>query len=105
MSMRGKAARVTFLILFSTQSALAAVTFTAATSSSSGRPLSALAPGDTLTIDVTMRTDGEGIYGLGVSAVGHDPSILAFTSGSIPTDVLNAICVRPGFCFGGIANT
>jgi hypothetical protein len=94
----------TTAMFFAASVAGAAATFTA-TASSSGGPISALNPGDVVTIDITLGSDGSAVFGLGVSAVGYNPAIASFTSGSVPANVLNAICVAPGTCFGGLANT
>ena len=66
-------------------------------------PLSALSVGDTVTIDVTLGSTG-GVFGLGVSAIDFDP-VVSFSSGTVPANVLNSICVAPGTCFGGLPNT
>jgi hypothetical protein len=100
--MKFRAALLASLILFTAQAALAVATFTASATSNGG-PLTALDVGDVVTIDVTLRSDAD-VFGLGVSAVGYDPSIASFTSGTIPANVLNAIC-SGGSCFGGLANT
>jgi hypothetical protein len=95
----------TTAMFFAASVAGAAATFTASATSASGNPLTALVVGDVVTIDVTLRSDGSSVFGLGVSAVGYDTSVATFTSGSVPANVLNAICVGPGTCFGGLANT
>jgi hypothetical protein len=100
--MKFSAALLASLILFTAQSALADGTFTASATSDGG-PLTALEIGDVVTIDVTIRSDGAEVFGLGVSAVGYDPAVVSFTSGTIPANVLNAIC-SGGSCFGGLAN-
>jgi hypothetical protein len=94
----------TTAMFFAASVAGAAATFTASATSASGNPLTALVVGDVVTIDVTLRSDAD-VFGLGVSAVGYDTSVATFTSGSVPANVLNAICVGPGTCFGGLANT
>jgi hypothetical protein len=106
--MKFRAALLASLILFTAQAALADATFTASATSNGG-PLTALSVGDVVTIDVTIRSDGIApagdVFGLGVSAVGYDTAVATFTSGSLPTNVLNQICVAPGSCFAGLANT
>ena len=92
----------TTAMFFAASVASAATTFTAS-ATTSGTSLSGLVVGDTVTIDVTLGSDG-GVFGLGVSAIGFDP-VASFTSGSVPANVLNAICVAPGACFGGLPNT
>jgi hypothetical protein len=101
--MKFRAALLASLILFTAQAALADATFTA-TATSNGGPLTALSVGDVVTIDVTIRSDAD-VFGLGVSAVGYDTAVATFTSGSLPTSVLNTVCVAPGTCFGGLPNT
>ncbi len=87
-----------------TSTANAAVTFTASTTVSSGNPLTALAPGDVVTIEVELRSDGEQAFGLGGAATGYDSSLLEFTSGQTVTGALAAVCTG-GSCFGGIDNS
>jgi hypothetical protein len=93
----------TTAIFFVASVAGAAATFSA-TATPSANTILTLVPSDTVTIDITMLSDGSSVFGLGVSAVGYDPAVASFASGSIPANVLNAICVGPGTCFGGLAN-
>jgi hypothetical protein len=83
----------------------AATTFTA-TASSSGGPLSALNPGDVVTIDIQLTSDGEALYGLGGSAVGYDASVAVFSTGTTTASALNLVCLpAPTGCLGGLPNS
>jgi hypothetical protein len=93
----------TTAMFFAASVAGAATTFSASTSTS-GASLSALQVGDTVTIDVTLSSDGTGVFGLGVSAIGYSPA-LSFTSGQAAGSVLNQVCIAPSTCFGGLDNT
>jgi hypothetical protein len=84
--------------------ASAAATYTAATTVGSGNATTALVPGDVVTIDVTLRSDGALTLGIGGAATGYDPAVAAYTSGTASSSFLNGNCF-PGFgCFGGLDN-
>jgi hypothetical protein len=104
--MKFRAALLASLILFSAQAAVAAVTFTASASSGSGNALSALVVGDVVTIDITVRSDGEAVFGLGGSAVGYDSTVAEFTSGTAVALVFATTCLpAPTGCLAGLSNT
>jgi hypothetical protein len=84
--------------------ASAEATYSAVTTVASGNAITALAAGDVVTIDVTLRSDGELTLGIGGAATGYDPAVAAFTSGTATSSFLNAICVPGAGCFGGIDN-
>ena len=58
------------LSLFVAASADASVWYSIAASVDSGNSLSSLQIGDRVTFDITIRSDGEPIYGVGASAYG-----------------------------------
>ena len=60
--------------------------------------------GDFVTVDITLRSDGESAFGLGGSAIGYDESIVGFQSGIAAPDVLVQVCVASVGCFGGLDN-
>ncbi|MBJ22952.1 MAG: hypothetical protein CL933_26375, partial [Deltaproteobacteria bacterium] len=57
-------------ILLLASSANAALTWTA-TATASGGDINNMLDGDTLTIDITLRSDAEGVYGFGGAAYGY----------------------------------
>jgi hypothetical protein len=81
----------------------AEVTFTASASSNGG-PISALNPGDLVTIDITLRSDGEAAFGVGGAAFGYDESVASYVSGTAVNAVLVQVCVPALGCFGGVDN-
>jgi hypothetical protein len=85
----------------------AAVTFTAVATASGGNLL-CMMPGETLTIDVFMRSDadvsGETVFGLGASVFGYCGA-LTFVSGVTSATFLNQTPTGPGAGFGGLPNT
>ena len=84
--------------------ASAETTYSAATTVASGNAITALVPGDVVTIDVTLRSDGALTLGIGGAATGYDPAVAEFTSGTATGSFLNGNCF-PGFgCFGGLDN-
>ncbi len=65
----------------------------------------ALGMGETITLQVTLTNpELDGINGLGLSIHGYNEAVVDFTSGEAVDSYLNAICVAPGTCFGGLAN-
>lgn len=91
-------------VLLTAHGASAALTNTASASSNGG-PISALLPGDLVTIDITLRSDGEAAYGVGGSAIGYDESIASFVSGTAVGVVLAEACYSGFGCFDGIDNS
>ncbi len=81
--------------------AQAAVTYSVASSVDSGNSLTSLQVGDRVTFDITIRSDGEPIYGVGASAYGYS-SVLSFDSGFTNPTVLSQLCVPAAGCFGGL---
>ena len=91
-------------MLLVASAASAEVTYTASASSSGG-PLSALNPGDLVTVDITLRSDGELAFGVGGSAIGYDEAVASYSSGTAVSDVLVQVCVASLGCFGGVDNS
>ena len=85
--------------------ALAAVTYTASATTSDGSPLTAVAPGAQVIIDITVRTD-DFASAAGGSVNNYDNSVVALNAGAstIAGTIFNSICVAPGTCFGGLIN-
>ena len=62
-----------------------------------------VAPGDQVTIDIVItNTAGTSVNGLGASVTDYGAN--EFVGGQAVTNYLNAICVAPGTCFGGLDN-
>jgi hypothetical protein len=91
-------------MFFAASVAGAAVTFTQSTSVDSGRALSALEIGDVVTIDITLRSDGEGTLAVGAAASGYDTGVVSFSGGQASSAVLVQVCIPTVGCFGGIGN-
>ena len=91
-------------ILLLASSANAALTWTA-TATASGGDINNMLDGDTLTIDITLRSDAEGVYGFGGAAYGYDPGsvILDGPNSYGAVNALNSICFG-GMCFGGMTD-
>ena len=99
-----RVALIASMLVLATSLASAEVTFTAATSVDSGNPITALAPGDVVTIDVTLRSDGEGTLAIGAAASGYDSAVASFSGGQTSAAVLVQVCIPAAGCFGGISN-
>jgi hypothetical protein len=91
-------------MFFAASVAGAAVTFSAVASSGSGNALSALEPGDVVTVDITLRSDGEGTLAVGAAASGYDRNVVSFDSGQAASAVMVQVCIPAVGCFGGIGN-
>ncbi len=61
-----------------------------------------LAPGDQLRLDVTLRSDGAPVAGVGASATDYASNNLAFNSGTGVATVLAEICFPGIGCLGGL---
>ena len=61
-----------------------------------------LSPGDTLRLDVTLRSDGSPIAGVGASVTDYAGNGLAFASGTGVTRVLASSCLPSVGCNGGL---
>ena len=92
-----------FLVM-SASYANAEVTYTVETTTGNGNPLNAMDMGETLTIDVFLRSDGEAVFGLGASVFGYDGA-LTYVSGTTSETFLNQAATGPGTGFGGLPNT
>jgi len=86
----------------------AAVTFTVVATASGGDLLE-MQVGDTLTIDVTMRSDadvsGETVFAIGAAVFGYDPGSLTLVGGTTPAAAMNQVVTGPGTGFGGLVST
>lgn len=93
-------ASVAMLFAASTASALV---FVATTSVGSGNPLTALVPGDVVTINIRMSNpDPDQIFGVGGGIQGWDESVASFTSGQM--NVGPYFCTNAG-CTTGLGNS
>ena len=92
-------------ILLLASSANAALTWTA-TATASGGDINNMLDGDTLTIDITLRSDAEGVYGFGGAAYGYDPGSVTLDGANSygAPNVLNTVCVPAAGCFGGMTD-
>lgn len=99
-----RAALIASLVFLSTSVASAVVTYTATATVTSGNPLNALVIGDVVTVDVTIRSDGEGTLGIGGAATGHDNTILTFNSGVANEELFFENCIPTYGCFNGQTN-
>ena len=93
------------LVVMFASAASAELTWTA-TATASGGDINNMTPGDTLTIDITLRSDAEGVFGFGGAAYGYDPGSVTLdgpNSYGAP-NVLNTVCVAGPMCFGGMTD-
>jgi hypothetical protein len=90
-------------ILLLASSANAALTWTA-TATASGGDINNMLDGDTLTIDITLRSDAA-VYGFGGAAYGYDPGSVTLDGANSygAVNALNAMCFG-GTCYGGMAD-
>ena len=96
----------TAALLLSAGSTFAAATWTATATTSSGNPLSAVAPGDQITLSIGLTTTSPDLLGISGSINNYDPSVVApaATGHVIPTSALSQICIATLGCLGGVAN-
>ena len=94
------------LLVMSASFANAAVTYTVVATASGG-DLNNMSVGDTLTLDVSMRSDadvtGEALFGLGASVFGYNGA-LTYVSGITANAAFNSFNTGPGTGFGGLDN-
>ncbi len=95
-------------VVMSASFANAAVTFTV-DATASGGDLLEMQVGDTLTIDVTWRSDadvsGETVFGIGAAVFGYAPGSLSLVEGTTSLATLVFIATGPGTGFGGVDST
>ena len=60
--------------------------------------------GTIVTIGLRIVSDGDDVFGLGVSAYGYDESILDFEGGIAVASLFHAYCEIGVGCFGGVPN-
>ena len=95
--------------LFVSTLAIAAMFFAASTASAvdllvSGAPEGQVGEGDLITLDIRLTNPGGlSLFGLGASVHGYAGNA-EFVSGQAVGTYLDAICVGPGTCFGGLNN-
>jgi len=65
--------------------------------------LLAMVPGETLTLDITMRSDGEALNGLGAAVYAYNGA-LTYVSGDTAANAFYSVCVA-GTCYGGLSNS
>ncbi len=83
-------------------SASALTTFNVTTDSA--RPLNALNPGDTVTINIRL-SGGTNVFGLGASAWGYNEAVIDFTSGQAVSSINHAVAIPAVGFFSGLTNT
>lgn len=88
-------------IFFAASAASAAVTFNV-TATPSGGDILNMNPGDTLTLDITMRSDGELLFAVGASVFGYAPGSLSLQSGQTASAAFVQFATGPGTGFGGL---
>jgi hypothetical protein len=92
-------------VVMSASFANAAVTFSVVATASGG-DLLAMEVGDTLTLDVTWRSDadvsGENVFAIGAAVFGYEPGSLSLVEGTTSTASLVQIATTPGAGFGGL---
>lgn len=95
----------TAAMILSASTAFAQANWSVNAFTSDGSALDAVTPGAQITLDITLRTDDFGL-GIAGSVNNYDNTIVGLDAASsiIPASVLNAICVAPGSCFGGLVN-
>ncbi len=89
-------------LLLMASSANAALFYTIDATRTDGSPIGVLQSGDEIQIDVTIRSDGEQIFGCGVSVYGFDPAAASLVSGITSSAALVAFATGPGTGFGGV---
>lgn len=86
-------------------SAASAVTFSViGTSTSLGSELSALLPGEEVTIDIRVGADADGVFGMGASVWGYDENVADFVSGDAVASIFNAVAIPGVGAFSGLSN-
>jgi hypothetical protein len=83
----------------------AELTFTLTTEVPGGQRVDSLSIGDLVTIDITLRSDGQPIRVLEASATGYDPGILSLRSATAVNSVLSRACLQSSEgleCYGGM---
>ena len=88
---------------FAASAASAAVTYSVIANAEGG-DLGAMSPGETATLDIFIRSDGEAVIGLAASVFGYDGA-LTYVSGITSATFLNRVPTGPGMGFGGLPNT
>jgi hypothetical protein len=101
----GSVSALALLLLLPASPALSVLTFTADSTTSEGSPLDTLRVGELVTIDLTVRSDGEGVLGVGSAATGYDTTVIAFDSGIAVASILSMACVLTYPCVGGLDNS
>ena len=92
------------LLLFAS-SVAADVTWTANAITGDGSPITAVTPGTTVTIEVTMRSTGSpALLGAGGAVFGYDSSVLSFQSAATSSNFLVTSASGPGTGIGGFTN-
>jgi len=93
------------LVVMSAFAASAEITWTV-DATASGGDINNMTPGDTVTIDVTLRSDGVTIFGVGGAAYGYDLGAIAIAPGGLTSSsALNQVCVPSAGCFGGLESS
>lgn len=102
--MKLRAALMALLMIFAGASAATAAVTATLLGTTGGNP-NALGVDETVTIRITITNPtATPVFGLGFSARAYDEAVVDFDSGAAVGTFLNAICVAPGSCFGGLNN-
>jgi len=89
-------------LVLGASSSQADVVFTVDSSRPDGSAVGVLAPGDEVVLDITVRTDGEYVGGMGAAVYGFDPSAASLVSGITSTAALVLFATGPGSGLGGL---
>ncbi|MAG30035.1 MAG: hypothetical protein CL908_03970 [Deltaproteobacteria bacterium] len=93
----------TTAIFFMASTASALVTFTA-TATAAGGDLLNLIPGEEVTLDIRISSDGTPTFGMGASVWGYDEAVADFVSGENAASYLYETCIPTYGCFTGLTN-
>lgn len=92
-------------VFFVASAASAQITWSVNAFTSDGSALSAVTPGASITLDITLRNSGSTINGIGGALFDYNSSVVSLGTGSLlSTAVLVQFATGPGTGFGGITN-
>jgi len=101
--MKRVALLASLLVLSAAMTASAEVTFSVVTTTGSGNPLPSVVAGDTITMDITMVSDGELTFAIGGAVSWPDgASAVTLNSGTTSAAALVQVSTGPGTGFGGL---
>jgi hypothetical protein len=91
-------------VFFVASAASAQITWSVNAFTSDGSALSAVTPGATITLDITLRNSGS-VNGIGGAAFGYETGVVSLGAGSLlSAHVLAGFATGPGTGFGGLDN-